>query len=62
MKQKPTQKQMFYRACEKAAEADQLFLEMVKDGMTRQELQTNINRRPAIWRRYSMWLDKLPEG
>jgi len=62
MEKKPTQKQMFYRACEKAAEADQLFLEMVKDGMTRQELQTNINRRPAVWCRYSNWLDNLPEA
>ena len=62
MARKPTQIQMFYKAQKAIAEADQLFLDMVKDGMTKQELQTNINRRPAVWRRYSNWLDKLPEA
>ena len=58
---KQTQKQMFYEAQKKSADADKLFLDMVKDGMTRQELQSCINHRPAIWSRFSNWLDKLPD-
>lgn len=62
MSQLPTQAQLFYRAERNAAEINQTFLELVADGMTREELATNINRRPALWGRFSNWLDKLPSS
>lgn len=58
----PTQVQMYYAAERNAAEMNLLFLEFVKDGLTREELQTNINRRPRVWARYSAWLAKLPSN
>lgn len=60
--QMPTQVQMYYAAERSAAEVNRQFLEFVKDGLTREELQTNINRRPALWGRFSNWLDKLPSS
>jgi hypothetical protein len=57
----PTQLQMFYREQRNIAEANQLFLDMVKDGMTRQELQAMIDRMPGKWGRFSNWLNVLPE-
>jgi hypothetical protein len=53
------QVQMYYNAERKSAELNQAFLFLVKDGMTRQELETNINRRPALWSRFSNWLSVL---
>jgi len=61
MSNKPTQKQMYYRAVEKSAEVNELFLEMVKLGLTKQELVKNINRRPSLWKRFENWIDKLPD-
>lgn len=57
---RPTQAQMYYNAVRAASERDLLFLELVKDGLTRQELRQNIARRPALWSRYRGWLDQLP--
>jgi|TARA_R110000851_G_scaffold282582_2_gene436101 hypothetical protein len=54
------QNQMFYQASRDNAELDTTFLELVEGGMTREELQANIDRRPALWGRWSSWLDKLP--
>ena len=56
-----TQLQMFYEEQRKIADAEQLFMEMVRDGLTRAELQAAINRRPALWERYENWLPVLPE-
>lgn len=56
------QKQMFYQAQKNAAEINQLFLELVEDGLTLEELQRNIDRRPALWSRFTNWLDKLPSN
>lgn len=56
-----TQLQMFYEEQRKIADAEQLFVEMVRDGLTRAELQAAINRRPALWERYENWLAVLPE-
>lgn len=56
-----TQAQMHNDAVRKSAERDKLFSDMVRDGvMTRETLAANIARRPALWARYSHWLDKLP--
>lgn len=56
-----TQYQMFYEEQRKIADADHLFMELVRDGLTRAELQAAINRRPALWERYENWLPVLPE-
>lgn len=56
-----TQLQIFYEEQRKIADADHLFMELVRDGLTRAELQAAINRRPALWERYENWLPVLPE-
>jgi len=58
----PTQEQMFYRAHRQVSETNETFLELVADGLTREELQRNIERRPSLWSRYSNWLEKLPSS
>jgi hypothetical protein len=60
MNRKPTQLQMFYQEQKKLGEANELFMELVKDGMTREDLQVNIDRRPQLWERYTDWLKVLP--
>lgn len=55
------QLRLYYQAERKAAEANLLFLDMVQEGMTRQTLQKLIERRPALWGRWSNWLETLPE-
>ena len=55
-----TQMQMFYTEQRKIAEANETFLFLVKEGMTREDLAACIAKRPALWQRYESWLDKLP--
>ena len=55
-----TQLQLFYEAQTKAHELNETFLELVRDGLTRKELQQNIDKRPELWGRFKNWLDKLP--
>lgn len=55
-----TQEQLFYSACENTARGNELFLEMVKDGLTKSELEKLICKRPELWDRFDGWLDKLP--
>ena len=55
-----TQLQRFYAAHRQVAETNNTFLELVKEGLTREELEINIERRPALWQRFENWLDKLP--
>jgi len=54
------QKQMFYAAHRKIADTNILFLEMVKDGLTRAELEAAIAKRPELWERFAGFLPKLP--
>ena len=61
MTRQKTQYQMFYEEQRKIADADHSFMELVRDGLTRAELQAAINRRPALWERYENWLPVLPE-
>lgn len=56
----PSQKQMYYEALRKAAECDKLFQEFVMDGLTREELEACIAKRPEVWSRYERWLPLLP--
>ena len=56
----PTQAQMYYQAERRSAELNMTFLDLVRDGLTREDLQRNIERRPALWGRFQGFLDKLP--
>ena len=56
----PTQEQMFYQEQRKIADVDATFLELFDDGLTREELARNIERRPSLWSRFSNWLEVLP--
>ena len=58
--QQRTQLQMFYAAHRQVAETNNAFLELVKEGLTREELARNIERRPALWQRFENWLPVLP--
>ena len=58
-----TQHQHFQIAHAKIAAANDTFLEMVsckENPLTREDLAGNIARRPALWARFSGWLDVLP--
>ncbi|MEZ2310795.1 hypothetical protein AB6809_29545 [Paraburkholderia sp. RCC_158] len=57
-----TQEQMFHAAGRRVAEVNDTFLELVKDGLTREELARNIERRPSLWARYQHWLPHLPSS
>ena len=56
------QEQHFWAAHRKVADANDAFLFLVEHGMTREELETNIQKRPALWGRFSGWLEKLPSS
>ena len=55
-----TQIQMFYLEQRRVADATEAFLFLVANGLTRQDLATNIARRPSLWGRYANWLPVLP--
>ena len=57
---KPTQKQMYYRGQRVLADLNECFLSVVEQGLTKKELQHNIDKNPNLWSRFSNWLDKLP--
>ena len=58
------QQRMFSIAANQASrelgELNELFLSLVDSGLTKEELQANIDRRPALWRRWQHWLTDLP--
>jgi hypothetical protein len=56
-----TQQQMFYESANNFARSCELFSDMVKDGLTKSELQRLIAKRPSSWGKFSHWLDILPE-
>ena len=55
-----SQMQMFYEEDRKIGDLNELFMELVREGLTRRELEINIARRPSLWGRFSNWLEKLP--
>lgn len=55
-----TQLQMYREAERTSAIVNQDFLWLVKEGMTREDLQSCIKKRPALWTRFEQWVDKLP--
>lgn len=54
------QLQLYWQEQRKIADANKAFLDLVAAGMTRADLEKNIERRPELWSRFSNWLDKLP--
>ena len=55
-----TQVQMFYQAHREVAGVNDQFLWLVQNGLTKEDLEANIKRRPSLWSRFSGFLDKLP--
>ena len=55
-----TQMQIFYQEQRKIGELYETFNEIVKQGLTRKELAKLIKKRPALWSRFSNWLNVLP--
>lgn len=60
MSTQPSQLQIYHHEQRRLAERDLLFLQCVRDGLTRADLQHLIDRRPALWQRYAAWLHTLP--
>lgn len=57
-----SQLQMFYEEQRKISDTNQTFMDLVRDGLTQEELRRNIERRPFLWSRFANWLDKLPSN
>ena len=55
-----TQMQIFYQEQRKVGEVNATFNEIVKQGLTRDELAKLIKKRPVLWSRFSNWLKVLP--
>lgn len=51
---------LFYQSSENVARANETFMVLVNSGMTRSDLERCIQMRPALWKRFEHWLDKLP--
>ena len=58
----PTQLQIFYQEQRAIAGVNETFMDLVRDGMTREELSKNIARRPSLWSRFSNFLEVLPSS
>lgn len=56
----PTQVQLFYQEQRNIAEGNALFLELVDGGLTREELDRCIERRPQFWSRFASYRELLP--
>jgi hypothetical protein len=57
-----TQIQIFYEEQRKIGQGNETFMELVRDGLTREELQRNIERRPVLWSRFAGFLNTLPSA
>ena len=60
---RPSTLDLYHRTVRLKAETDMVFMEMVNhetNPLTRDELLKLIARRPALWGRFSAWLDQLP--
>lgn len=55
-----TQLQIYEQERQKIAESNELFLEFVEEGMTREQLAKLIKHRPLLWGRFASWLNTLP--
>ena len=55
-----TQLQLFYQEQEKLGRLNETFNELVKSGLTKNELEKLIAKRPTLYSRFSNWLKVLP--
>ena len=55
------QKQMYWGAFNRSARANEAFLDLVKDGLTKRELTALIEKRPGLYRRFEKWIAKLKD-
>ena len=60
MTMKKTQMQHFYAAAENARKRNETFLLLVREGLTKSELEHLIKKRPSLYSRFSGWIEKLP--
>ncbi len=51
---------MIYNSSTEMDKNNNMFICLVNLGMTKEDLEANINRRPWIWKIYEKWLDVLP--
>jgi hypothetical protein len=56
------QQTTFYREQRKIADVNANFMDLVREGMTREELARNIERRPSLWKRFEGFLNVLPSS
>lgn len=55
-----TQERMFYAAHRQISDGNIAFMDLVKDGLTRENLASCIKRRPSLWGRFEGFLKTLP--
>lgn len=55
-----SQERLFYQEQRNIAEGNQQFLNLVHDGLTREDLDRCIERRPQLWSRFAKYRDRLP--
>lgn len=51
-------KQYFWESHRRVADANHTFMELVRGGMTREELQALIKARPGLWKRFEHWVKR----
>ena len=51
---------MYFAAERSTSIVNQDFSWLVQNGMTREDLERNIERRPSLWARFAGFLPKLP--
>lgn len=56
-----TQLEMFWEAHRRIAESNALFMDMVREGLKKDELRRLIKLRPNLWGRFAHWIEVLPE-
>jgi hypothetical protein len=56
-----TQEQLYYDSFNRSAQLNHAFLDAVKNGLTKKELQTLIQKRPNTYKRFENWIAKLKE-
>ncbi|MFM0095618.1 hypothetical protein PQQ87_08395 [Paraburkholderia nemoris] len=53
---------IFYNQQRDIAGANEVFMDLVREGLTREELEHNIKRRPSLWKRFEGFLNVLPSS
>ena len=57
-----SQVHLFYQEQKNIADGNQQFLELVADGLTREDLDACIKRRPSLWSRFAKYREHLPSA